>query len=403
MTQSEIASRFDAIQQSLKPKLFQETIVPPAPSTGVSELLQEILNYDAAICETAFGSFGTKLYETAKDLDFDHPDLKSGRFLSADEGTFKKMIQFLRLCLLAEQNNLHDISPIFSKCVTKALLPDVKNSLDFLKNQQQYVRLFKSAEDRHRFRKFKQIRPIEYASALKRVGGMWSNISDLEVYSRFGNYYESQIASLQQRIEVYQQYRLPALATDLMESLTEFKQGFGDAYYGFQRVPISIAALVLGKMHNCYLTDKNEIMMPATNFGDLRFEAEAVTRFGIDGTGIDPKIEDFHYMPMAYPIYSSDIPEETQKVLNHLENFPEANGKPIFDHYIAIVPGVHYPRQLLINEKYFVYDAEGKKHFFQDMPSTRIFLDAMLIREKKIFPAVLGERDGKCYFIGLWG
>jgi hypothetical protein len=406
MTQSAIASSLDAIQERLRPKLFQETVVPDSEPSGVIDLLQEILAYDADLCETAFGVFGSRLYETAKELDFDHPELKSGKFLSAvgkDASTFKKMAQFLKLCQLAKDNQLDEISPVFSKCITKAILPDVKTGLDFLKNQHQYVRLFKSAEDRLRLRKVKQVRPIEYASCLRKVVGLWDNIADLEVYGRFGNYYEEQIAQVKKRIEIYRQLRLMTMANDLIESVEEFKQGFEEAYYGFQRVPMAVAAVVLGKMHNCYLsTDQKTIMMPFSNFDGLSFETEPKTHFGSDGIGVQPKLPDYEYMPMAYPIYTSDVPEKVQEVLKHLECFPEAGGKPIFDHYIAVVPGVHYPRVLQINHQYFVYDTDGTKKFFPNLLAARIFLDAMLIRERKIIPAILGERDGKCYFICLW-
>ena len=60
--------------------------------------------------------------------------------------------------------------------------------------------------------------------------------------------------------------------------------------------------------------------------------------------------------------------------MQHLEAFPELGGKPVFDHFLVVVPGL-----------------DG------DMAHEK-----ELISEGRIIPVLLGERDGKCYFISYW-
>ncbi|MCK9458328.1 MAG: hypothetical protein M0R80_01640 [Proteobacteria bacterium] len=80
-----------------------------------------------------------------------------------------------------------------------------------------------------------------------------------------------------------------------------------------------------------------------------------------------------NYVPAAYPAHLLDLPDRIKNAIGITENFPEAAGNPIFDYYIVVSPKIDTPGKL-----------------------------SESIADKSICPVLLGERDGKCYFISIF-
>ena len=70
-------------------------------------------------------------------------------------------------------------------------------------------------------------------------------------------------------------------------------------------------------------------------------------------------------------------------VIDHLESFPDAAGKPIFDHYLILTPS--FARVNI--------DKRGNT----SVKATPNYWD--LIKNNECVPILLGECNGKCYFI----
>jgi hypothetical protein len=49
---------------------------------------------------------------------------------------------------------------------------------------------------------------------------------------------------------------------------------------------------------------------------------------------------------------------EVKRMIDHLETFPEANGKAIFDNYVVLVPGPFYPRNATEGQ-FTIRDGDG--------------------------------------------
>lgn len=79
------------------------------------------------------------------------------------------------------------------------------------------------------------------------------------------------------------------------------------------------------------------------------------------------------YVPVACPAHDLVLPDRIKNIINLLEKFPEAGGNPIFDYYIVVFPSANSPANL-----------------------------SEFIVNKTIFPVLLGEKDGKCYFISTF-
>ena len=105
----------------------------------------------------------------------------------------------------------------------------------------------------------------------------------------------------------------------------------------------------------------------------------------------------YFYEPKVYPFHElKDVAsDEVNSVIKFLEHFPEANNKPIFDHFGVIVPSIAYKNNLFKNDNDEVMD-------FATVDECQIELDKVMIKKKLFHPVIVGEKDGKCFFICYW-
>jgi len=106
------------------------------------------------------------------------------------------------------------------------------------------------------------------------------------------------------------------------------------------------------------------------------------------------------YEPRVYPLneLQEQAPESVKEIIKLVDEFPEADNKPIFDHFGVIVPGVNYPNE---DHKRFT-DKDGEIKQYDSIDDGKKALDIILINAKHITPIIVGEKDGKCYFISYW-
>jgi hypothetical protein len=105
------------------------------------------------------------------------------------------------------------------------------------------------------------------------------------------------------------------------------------------------------------------------------------------------------YEPRVYPLGEvyPDASETARQIVALTERLPDADGKPIFDHYGVIVPGVAYPKK----EPRFVLEDDTLRSF-DTIEQAKKTLDLTLIRRECLRPIVVGERDGRCYFVSYF-
>jgi hypothetical protein len=98
---------------------------------------------------------------------------------------------------------------------------------------------------------------------------------------------------------------------------------------------------------------------------------------------------------------------DTCRLIEYLEEYPPLNGKPIFDHFLVLVPT---PQPHFWDAKQgakdkgvkFSVNVDGKTNEFDDPLAAKIHLDVALVRAGVVTPVLLGERDGQCYFLSFW-
>jgi hypothetical protein len=87
------------------------------------------------------------------------------------------------------------------------------------------------------------------------------------------------------------------------------------------------------------------------------------------------------------------------ELVDHLDSFPDMNGKSLFDNLIVLVPSVKLHDY---NGTYFIRDLKGNILGFDRQEDAAAFLDKGLIESGLVHPVLLGERDSMCYFICYW-
>lgn len=392
------------IQENFLKNIYKTSIISRDESfSKISDFLLNVANSkDSQICNLAFGELGTRLFDLVSELDYEHPEIKHGQFLSsADKDQLSNMSDYLNLCSLAKDNSLDHIINMFSNSITKSIF-DVKSEIGLLKNRQNFVRLFRNTDTRSSLRKLKTTRAVGLTSLDKKLYELWQCDTDFSRFSRFDNFYLSEMKIAKEKIETYRSMGMESLALEIEASLASCENTTND-YYGFQRTTVTMAALSLAKLHGYYLdmSSGNATIKVPSHF--YNFEGTTILtyiQYGKEHIGLPKKIDDYDYMPLAIPLHEMEISSKMKQVVNYLENFPEADGKPIFDHFLVISPGPTYPRK--ITETYTVCEKSGKKNIFSDLMSAKTFLEHTLIKEGYLTPVLLGEKDGRCYFICFW-
>ena len=83
-----------------------------------------------------------------------------------------------------------------------------------------------------------------------------------------------------------------------------------------------------------------------------------------------------------------------------LESFPDAGGKPIFDHFGVIVPSVALP--ITAENVYTFLDEKGLVQVFKFQEEAVKILDSTLMKGGYINSIIVGEKDNKCYFLSYF-
>ena len=312
------------IQENFLKNIYKTSIISRDESfSKISDFLLNVANSkDSQICNLAFGELGTRLFDLVSELDYEHPEIKHGQFLSsADKDQLSNMSDYLNLCSLAKDNSLDHIINMFSNSITKSIF-DVKSEIGLLKNRQNFVRLFRNTDTRSSLRKLKTTRAVGLTSLDKKLYELWQCDTDFSRFSRFDNFYLSEMKIAKEKIETYRSMGMESLALEIEASLASCENTTND-YYGFQRTTVTMAALSLAKLHGYYLdmSSGNATIKVPSHF--YNFEGTTILtyiQYGKEHIGLPKKIDDYDYMPLAIPLHEMEISSKMKQVVNYLEN-----------------------------------------------------------------------------------
>jgi len=131
------------------------------------------------------------------------------------------------------------------------------------------------------------------------------------------------------------------------------------------------------------------------------------TRFiPIGATGVTgiSSVAKFNYQPRMYPLLlwaeKNPLPETLQKIMNGVEKLRSLNEMPFFDYYWVLVPSLSVQHPIIQKTKdNFSLRIDNETVIYNKAADAEFALDTFLVKKNQIIPIVIGERDGKCYFV----
>lgn len=396
----------------------------PPEQHFVPSLLTKIVEADDDLLDFTLGAIGQKLRLFAEHVDFQHPEITlifDG--LIADDQVFaQECIELLELGKFARENSFSRIVPYLGRVITEeSLSRAIIRKIDTPKNNRMHVRLLANPIERQEIRMTKRVQTIDLQGVYKKGEEIWNVQPDsFKKFLRFDTAYEDDIKIAEKKAKRYEELGCSSLASEVLRSIDVFRQHMEQAYYGFNRITMTTAALILAKSscynfwpasditHSTYGTFRKEatILVPRAHFGKYNFDPEANITFQchlshLIGSPIFTQKQqvDYVYEPRVYPLHelndiASDGIKETIKIL---ESFPDAGNKPIFDHFGVLVPGIQFP--FFKDNLYSFIDENGIVNSYKNKDEASKALDRMLVKNGHLHPIIVGERDGKCYFI----
>lgn len=378
----------------------------------IDTLLYQLIDCDDEILELTLGKLGYNLRNFAQHIDFQHPGISSiFDGIIADNQEFAlNCIELLTLGKIAKENNLQRIIPSLGKIITNESIPkDVLKKLDI--SNRTHVRLLKDEKERQEIRTTKKMQIIDLHFLYKKGKEIWQVQPDsFAKYLRFNSAYQDDLDLAEKKINHYEKLRCNVLAEEIRQSIACFKKNLEESYYGFNRITMTTASIILAKsLGYNYDENENQIFVDRKFFGKYDFDPEQLFEFSPlissrTSTNFfsERKREPFLFEPRVYPLHEfQDIAtNQIKSSIAILENFPDAGNKPIFDHFGIIVPGVNFPKK---NQSlYCISDQKGFVQNFKIREDALKILDKILVKEGYLDAILIGEKDGKCYFISYF-
>lgn len=364
-------------------------------SEEVSGILKDILEYSEDQVFRCLGELGIKLRRFASSIDLCHPELLrifNGALGSTSDTGFSRIT-----C---------DLLKIMTYSLKqKASLPLVEYLKNFLKSDlnydtymlkidgvylnQRHLRLSKDPVLRDTIRN--QVEPFVVTPQTYGLEDVktWSDCpANFKNYHRFANKYQEDIDRANKRKQHFFDHGLTSMADAIQCDITNVESSL-EQYYGFNLLSLRDAAVILAKVIGLCPTFVNEF--PTDSSINFCMKSEILQ----DMKSL--KISDMcSVIGSVYRVYSfhslSKIaPKQIVDLIQFLDAFPELNGKPLFDHYRVLIPSINYsccnPFGLLS---------------YEQLAKRQTELDLELLGSSRVIAVILGEVDGRHYFISYF-
>lgn len=387
-------------------------IVEPIPGNKLPELLLKLKDQDEDLIRLGLGDIGLKLKSFIQQVDLSHPEIANVfDGILADNQEFSTFCgELLTLANYVKKDNLVLVMPLLSQFLYKEHKTLIKR-VDVPSVNRINVRFLKTAEEREQIRCSKKMQSIDLQGIYKKGKNFWdSQPNNFSRFLRFDTGYQDEIKKAEKKAKRYEELGCASLAEEVRKTIEIFREHTECSYFGFNRITMTTASIILAKSLNYLYTESNNndtITVDRNifyNFNpDSPIEYNLYMSMASGGAAFtDRPRTPYNYEPRVYPYYEfvSIASDETKNIICHLENFPDVGDKPIFDHFGIIVPGIEFP--LKKSETFTFLDKTGISQNFDTREKALKALDITLIKDKDIYPIIIGEKDGKCYFISYF-
>jgi hypothetical protein len=212
--------------------------------------------------------------------------------------------------------------------------------------------------------------------------------------------YQEDIAEAEKRLKHFEEMGLSSMSENIKDSIKSMKGEVGTGqYYGFNEINLVSTAAILAESMGYELYDRRFYRATRYHFEDYNFWYMKVGDNNLS-TLMDGLVA---YRPVTcpYPELIEFASDEIKELVDFLEEFPEINGLPLFDHYLVVVPGLDFPNEWQY-PPYRHLTRSREILSFEDLSVARNSLNKTLISGNYLNCALLGERAGNTYFISYW-
>lgn len=337
-------------------KSFYE-VEPVKLPEQVPSIFSVIHDYTPETVGMVLGAKGLHFLQMSGLLDLTHPDL----IAMLPEGKQVGLVaEALKMASVAADGGCHTVVDHISKGIAK----EARILFGGFENMRHFVRLLLDPNKRKEARHSKLVQSVRLRMT-KPTG-----ISSLSLYVRYNRQFDRELKEATEKAEKYRRMGCVGCQLAIMKTLESCRSVLDESHCGFHRLTITDASMVLARVHKCETKGDGTIVHPK----DVLPE------------GFKPKSNPpYYFCARAYPVHRfGPLPERLEKMIAYTEALPEKGNRPIFDHFLVLVPGVN------------MLDL--------DMTDKQVAeMDYKLTQAGKISPIILGERAGKCYFISYWG
>jgi len=368
---------------------------PPVSSEEVGGVLKFIRDCNPEHISSILGPYGMGMqrFALAIDLNNPHPDLSANHECFDDlSSSFGLLVQdLLRIVSIGDLSSeiIEDLSATFGRAYRRL---SYSYKLEDPVVDQLHVRFVPSRTHRDYIRSSRCVTHIEMPDLAP------PEISDFSESHRDHRKYQKDIAEAKKRLKHFEEMNLPAMSENIKDSIKSMKEESGE-YYGFNEISLVMTASILAESMGYELHDRfyraTRYHFKDYNFWYMKVGDNDLSTL-MDGiTGYHPQMYPYHQLIE----YASD---EIKELVDFLEEFPEINGLPLFDHYLVVVPGLDFPNDCQY-PPYRHLTRSGEVFSSEDLRLARDSLNKTLIAGNFLNCALLGERAGKYYFISYWG
>jgi hypothetical protein len=302
-------------------------------------ILEEIKLYSKKIVRLALGNVGVRLLEFSENIDETHPELED-----IFDGIFcpsnKLSVRLCEILRLCEWAVSQNMNEVYT-CLKKSALFGLPKEIKSLQINQ-YVRFIKNSDLRKEIRNNRANQELYFNT--NRIENLWNNTpNNFNFFIKNNKRYLKEINAAENQAQRYEFLGCLENAQVIRKEIEKFKNRFQDNCFGFHRITVMESAVILAKIHGARLKQENDCF--CVDVEEICHD-DTEYRTCVCSSGLMPNNENM------------------QKVVSYLDNSPELGGKPMFDNYLVVYPN----------------------------------LDV----QEKIFPVLLGEKDGRCYFISFW-
>lgn len=355
--QAEILAKIDTLEEVTRSK--------SEPS-----LLRYVSNCKKEDTQKALGVLGESLYDFTSEIDLDHPDLPS-IYENAFSGDFAD--NAIDVLSIAKSNP--DLTSFVADNLRRLISnhPTYKKLMKFIDAPSENLLHVRFANDPLIARKKKQLQSVSLKVVAKK-GEDYCNEqpSDFSVYKRGFNRFESLIKEAEEYRDRFATFGLTSMAGEIERQMKQIViESEEDRYYGFNQITMTSAAVTLAKMIGAkivFYDDRNSYSRHLS----ITVDTEVLGK-----SNWPLKTFDKNFSASLVPTCQMPrLPASMIELLEKFDHWPEAGNKPIFDHFWVMFPDFT-----------FGYNLDAS-------------LD--LLESEAVCAILLGELDGRIYFLSYW-